>query len=380
MQKRCATHMPAADKKKICIYCDTWKQGGIEAFLAETLLHMDIKELSFRLVCAEKFESRFDTQLVEKGFPIQALLSTQGASALEKTLKTAIPLARLCKTERIDVVHLNIFHGVSLIQAFVLKLYGVRCVVVHCHGAGLRESKHKKIKLLGHGICKRLFFWVADERWASSRQAANFLFGDKFVRIIPNGINVQRFCFDPKKRTELREKLQVGDKLLLGCVGRMDSQKNQLFLLTLLVRAKELGCNAKLLFIGDGISRILLEKRTKKMGLCEDVIFEGNSNCVNEWMCAMDILLIPSTTEGFGITAIEGQASGLKVICSTGVPEEVRLSEVIQFLPLSDTKQWLEAIMTFPTNNRVAINKQIQNSSYNIERSSALVRDLYLSI
>lgn len=373
-------HMPVANKKKICIYCDTWKQGGIEAFLAETLLHMDIKGLSFRLVCAEKFGSRFDTQLKEKGFLIQALLSRHGTSALGKTLKTAIPLARLCKTEGIDVVHLNIFHGVSLIQAFVLKLYGVRCVVVHCHGAGLRESKYKKLKLLGHGICKRLFLWAADERWAASRQAAKFLFGGKSVRIVPNGINIQRFCFDPKKREELREKLQVGDKLLLGCVGRMDSQKNQQFLLTLLVQAKELGCNVKLLFIGDGIDRIHLEERTKELGLCEDVIFGGNSNCVNEWMCAMDILLIPSTSEGFGITAIEGQASGLRVICSTGVPEEVRLSEVIQFLPLSDMKQWIEAIMTLPANDRVAINKQIQNSSYNIERSSALVRDLYLRI
>lgn len=372
--------MAAVDKKKICIYCDTWKQGGIETFLAETLLHMDIKGLSFRLVCAEKFESRFDTQLEKKGIPVQALLSKQGASALKKTLKTAIPLARLCKTERIDVVHLNIFHGVSLIQAFVLKLYGIRCVVVHCHGAGLRESKHKKIKLLGHMICKRLFFWAADERWAASKQAAKFLFGGRSVQIIPNGIDVQRFCFDPQKRKELREKLQVKDKLLLGCVGRMDSQKNQQFLLTLLAQAKELGYNTKLLFIGDGIERIILEERTKELELCEDVIFGGNSNCVNKWMCAMDVLLIPSTSEGFGITAIEGQASGLRVICSTGVPEEVRLSDVIQFLPLSDIKQWIEAIKVPPTNNRVAINKQIRNSSYNIESSSALVRDLYLRI
>lgn len=370
--------MTATARKKICVYCDTWTQGGIETFLSETLLHMDTGDMSFHLLCAEKFGSRFDTQLEEKGIPVQAILPANGAGALEKTLKTALPLARFCREEGVEIVHLNVFHGVSLLQALVLKLYGVKRVIVHCHGAGFRESSHKKQKLLGHRLCKKLFFWAADERWAASQQAAKFLFGNRPAHIIPNGIEVPRFRFDVETRTVLRRELQVDGQQLLGCVGRLDSQKNQQFLLTLLDKLKQSGSNTKLLLIGDGEDRSALEKRVQELGLGADVVFLGHSNRVGEWMCAMDALLIPSTSEGLGIVAIEGQASGLPVLCSTGVPQEVRLSETVHFLPLSDIEQWIRAVNARFSYDRLEMNRQIHGSQYNIENSATLVRELYL--
>lgn len=371
--------MPTAERR-ICVYCDTWSQGGIETFLTETLTHMDLSGLSLRLLCAEKQPSRLDERLAAKGLRVEPLLHVSGASALKKTLRCVFPLARLCKKEAIDVVHLNVFQGVSFLQSLVLKLYGVKRVIVHAHGAGLRRSRGQAVKYLGHGLCRALFSWTADERWAASAAAGRFLFGHKPVRIIPNGIDMARFRFDPHTRAALRGDLRVADRLLLGCVGRMDAQKNQRFALSLLRALKDRGIPAALLLIGDGEDRQALGALTAELGLETDVIFLGTSERVNDWMCAMDVLLVPSTSEGLSITAVEGQASGLPVLCSTGVPEEVGLSEAARFLPLAQPEQWLAAIQALPTYDRAALNDRLRQGPYEIERSSALVGTLYRAL
>lgn len=374
---RCALRTDKTNQKTVCIYCDTWAQGGIEAFIAGALLHIETDALCFRLVCAEKRDSHFDAKLEEQGLSVYPLQKRRRISALEKTLKTAIPLAKFCRREHVEVVHLNVFHGVSLIQALFLKLNGVRRVIVHCHGSGLRESRDKRLKLLGHWACKHLLFWTADERWASSEQAAHFLFGDRLAHIIPNGIEVERFLYDPKKRIELRQELKVENRLLLGCVGRLDAQKNQQFLLAVLTDLKARGQNAVLLLVGDGEEREALWRQAERLGISKDVIFLGVSDRVCDWMCAMDALLIPSTSEGLSIVAIEGQASGLPVLCSTGVPIEAKISEGVFFLPLSDRTLWVKTIEGLPTYNRFAANAQIQSSKYNIKSSSVLLMELY---
>lgn len=372
--------MPTAERR-VCVYCDTWAQGGIETFITNALSRMDATGLSFRLLCAQKqFSPHLDEALAARGLRVEPLLEGQGAGALQKTLRCILPLARFCKREAIDIVHLNVFQGVSLLQALVLKCCGVKHVIVHAHGAGLRRSRGQAVKYLAHGLCRALLSWVADERWAASAAAGRFLFGRRPVRVIPNGVDMARFRFDPRRREELRGELGMEDRLLLGCVGRMDAQKNQRFALALLRQMKDQGLPAALLLIGDGEDRQALEALSAELGLQADVVFPGTSDRVAHWMCAMDALLVPSTSEGLSITAIEGQASGLPVLCSTGVPGEARLSEAVRFLPLSQPERWLAAIRALPAYDRAALNDRLRQGPYDIENSSALICGLYRSM
>lgn len=369
--------MSTAEPLRVCVYCDTWGQGGIETFLTQTLIHMDTTGLSFHLLCGEKQPSRLDEILARKGLVVEPLLSGTGMGALRKTLLCIRPLIKYCREKSIEIVHLNVFQGVSFLQALALKLSGVHRVIVHSHGAGLRKSRGWIIKYLGHKLCRALFSGAADERWAASAAAGRFLFGHRTVRIIPNGIDVEKFRFNLQTRVSLREKLQKENSLLLGCVGRIDSQKNQLFLLPLLRAVRNQGIPAVLLFIGEGEDRHNLEDQVATLGLEREVIFIGVSDCVQDWMCAMDALLIPSVSEGLSITALEGQASGLPVLCSTGIPQEVQLTQTVQFLPLSNTAKWLEAIQMLPTGNREENYHILRRGAYDIECSASLIRSLY---
>ena len=54
---------------------------------------------------------------------------------------------------------------------------------------------------------------------------------------------------------------------------------------------------------------------------------------------------MPSTTEGFGMAAIEAQAAGISTLLSTGIPQivDVKLG-LVRFLPLDDVNAWVEEI------------------------------------
>ncbi|MFY0604456.1 MAG: N-acetyl-alpha-D-glucosaminyl L-malate synthase BshA [Flavobacteriaceae bacterium] len=80
---------------------------------------------------------------------------------------------------------------------------------------------------------------------------------------------------------------------------------------------------SKLLMVGDGPDRIKAEVLVEKLGLSEKVIFLGNSNEVAKVLCYSDIFLLPSTSESFGLAALEAMAADTAIISTNtgGLPE-----------------------------------------------------------
>ena len=88
-----------------------------------------------------------------------------------------------------------------------------------------------------------------------------------------------------------------------------------------------------------------LRVKVHRMKLERFVIFWGTSKSVGDLLAAMDVFVFPSLTEGFGIAAVEAQASGLITVCSERVPEEVLLTPWAFSLPLSSgPKKWADEI------------------------------------
>lgn len=80
---------------------------------------------------------------------------------------------------------------------------------------------------------------------------------------------------------------------------------------------------SKLLMVGDGPDRIKVERLVKSLGVKDKVIFLGNSNEIARILCYTDIFLLPSTTESFGLAALEAMAADTAVISTNtgGLPE-----------------------------------------------------------
>ena len=80
---------------------------------------------------------------------------------------------------------------------------------------------------------------------------------------------------------------------------------------------------AKLLLIGDGPERRHMEELCRKFKMCDETIFLGKQDAVEEILAVADLFLIPSASESFGLAALEAMACEVPVISSNagGLPE-----------------------------------------------------------
>ncbi len=90
---------------------------------------------------------------------------------------------------------------------------------------------------------------------------------------------------------------------------------------------------SKLLMVGDGPERIKAERLAKELGISDKVIFLGNSHEVAKILCYTDVFLLPSTSESFGLAALEAMAANTPVISTnTGGLSEVNIHGKTGFL------------------------------------------------
>ena len=367
-------------KRRICCFCEKWESGGIESFLHNVIMEMDISRLEIDIVAAQICESVFTASLKEKGVGFYELSGSQ-----RKLGRNHKMFRQLLKERQYDVVHLNIFQGLSLYYAYLAKKAGVKVRIAHGHNSALRRSRTRWLKLALHNMAKSLLAENATDYWACSRLAAEFMFTPKDLRkyeFIPNGIDVEKFRFNNEVRKQIRKDLGIEDKLVIGNVGRLCYQKNQEYLLEVFAKLQTQRPDSVLLLVGEGELKAELQQKAEKLGISDRVIFYGVTDKVEELLCAMDIFAFPSRFEGLGIVVVEAQASGLLVICSDGVPSEAVVTNLVQKVKLSGgTDFWAESISGFKFDlNRSAFNEQVRKSGFAVEDVSGRIEKMYLGL
>ena len=132
----------------------------------------------------------------------------------------------------------------------------------------------------------------------------------------------------------MREEFGFGqDDYVVGNIGRMIPQKNQLFLIDAFAELKKQEPKAKLLLIGDGDLRKDIDKKIADLKLEDSVHIEKRREDANKCYSVMDVFAFPSIYEGLGMVAVEAQVAGVKVIASNQVPLEADMG-LMQYRPL----------------------------------------------
>lgn len=127
-----------------------------------------------------------------------------------------------------------------------------------------------------------------------------------------NGIRTKDILFTSK------DSYHPGRTCRIICVGRLFTQhKGQDILVDALGVMYNQGIsNFQLDLIGDGESRDELEKQVKKLGLEDRVTFLGqrDRSYIYEHLCEYDLFVLPSRSEGFGLTVAEAMCAKVPVI------------------------------------------------------------------
>ncbi|MCX5721237.1 MAG: glycosyltransferase [Nitrospirae bacterium] len=207
------------------------------------------------------------------------------------------------------------------------------------------------------------------------------------VVTIPNGVDLTKF--QPTQRTQhLREALAISDDVpVIGIVGRLTDQKGHVYLLRalplLLTKFPALRC----LVVGDGELREELQKLAVDLGLTEHCLFLGVRQDIPEVLAAMDLLVLPSLSEGMPYAALEGMAMGKPVVATAvnGVPELIQDGVTGLLVPRKDPVALAQAIETVLANPHLAASfglaaRRLVEQTYSIEAWVGQMESLYESL
>lgn len=317
--------------------------GGAETFLMKQYRRLD----------REKYQLDFCVNVEERGAyddEIEAL----GGRIFRIPPKTKDPVTCLSSLRKIvkDNGYEAVFcssakSGVAL-DLLAARAGGAKRLIHRSSSAGDDGGKIERI--LG-AIIGPLTKIVPNVKLAPSVLAAEFCFGKGCVEkgkalILNNGIDTDIFSYSDELRTETRKSLGLNDEFTLIHVGRFVDVKNHDFLVDVFEQVANAHPNSKLVLVGVGDLEEKIRTKVHQKGLSEKVLFLGARKDVPALLSAADVLVFPSFYEGMPNAVIEAQALSLHCVVSDKITAECRITDLVDFLPLGDAKQWSEKILT----------------------------------
>ena len=134
--------------------------------------------------------------------------------------------------------------------------------------------------------------------------------------------------------------------LKIGTIGRLVDQKDYPTLFSACKSALSKGVKLELFIIGEGELRKELEVRVKSLGITERVHWLGKTADINDYLFELDLFILPSKYEGFGLALLEAMQAGKPILASnnSSIPE-VLGSSYEGLFKTSDDNELSELIM-----------------------------------
>ncbi len=320
--------------------------GGAQKLTRLTIEGLDSNAFEAS-VCCIKSGGFYAQQLIDKGYRVHELLSVHQYTpiSLGMIFKTAWRLFRLLRRERPDILHTHLFSP-SLLGRVIGKLAGVRCIVVSLH-----RIESPKIQ----PWIERLFIpltaiYTTDSNAAAQKLSNDLRLPPQRIRVIYNGIDKDEFA-SPPDREWARALLDIGNEaFVIGVIAHLYEEKGHAFLLKSLAMIQDKISNLKLLIVGDGYLRDKLERQALQSFPAGTVVFLGQRGDLATLLGAMDLFVLPSSWEGFGIILAEAMYMRVPVITTKdggGCTEVVEENDGGLLIPYGDTVALGNAISRF---------------------------------
>lgn len=204
-------------------------------------------------------------------------------------------------------------------------------VIWHLHHIFLDGATKKLLNLCGNWKSVRKIIAVSG---CVGDQIVNEHAHEK-VRVLYNPVDVEKYSngSPARIRAELSSKygLNVENCQVIGHVALIQKSKKQDIVLEVIKRLKSEGMRVVGLFAGETRESDFLEElkvNARKMGIEENVRFLGRRSDIPDFLKLLDVLMIPSSFEGFPLAGLEAAAAGVPVAAceAAGAAEFIRVS------------------------------------------------------
>lgn len=350
----------------------TLANGGMESFIMNLYRHIDRSEVQFDFVVGHKTDwcQSYADEISSMGGRV---------FCLDESKSSVQQFGRILQENsdyRIVHSHRDAMSAFFLREA---KKCHIPVRISHSHSA----SETGWFKKIATRLLVPMLNHYATLRLACGEEAGLHLYGKKRFMVFPNSIDLKKYKYN--SHVALDKRIEIGvekDALLIGHVGRFFPQKNHFFLIDVFSEVYKRNNHARLLLVGAGNLKPQVKKKVEDLGLADAVIFLENRTDVDELLQAMDIVLFPSLYEGFSMAMVEMQASGLRILSSDRVPNEINVTGSVTFKSLNESaSSWADQLLQLSQYDRNSINADLLvEAGLDVQANAHRLQDMYIEL
>lgn len=236
----------------------------------------------------------------------------------------ASKLVDVVRFEKLDLLHVHyaIPHAsVAYLAKQILASYGIHIpVVTTLHGTDITlVGKDKSFSpVVTFSINQSDGVTTVSENLR--QQTLDSFEITRDVRVIPNFIDFSRF--HNKSREHFKRAIAPENERIIIHTSNFRKVKNTQDVIRIFEKVNQV-IPSKLLMVGDGPDRRNAEELARQLGVSQDVRFLGKQDAIEEILSVSDLFLMPSSSESFGLAALEAMACQVPVVSSNadGLPE-----------------------------------------------------------
>lgn len=368
--------------KNILVFGMTENPGGVESVIMNYYKNINPQKIRFDFLCNTKEKIAYEDYIQKHGSKIYKITARN-----DNPIKYKKEVRQFFKkySKKYDCFWMNVNNLVNIDYLILAKKYGIERRIIHSHNSKIMDDGVKgKIKGLIHNVNKKVVVKYATDFWACSSEAADFFYKTKKkpnIKIIENAIDVNKFEFDDTRREKIRKQYNIlANDIVIGDIGRLESQKNIGYLISVFERYHKINPNSYLMIVGNGSLQKELKKIVMEKRLTKNVIFTGAVANTQDYLSAFDVFMMPSLYEGLPVTLVEAQAAGLKCVVADNITKEVNVSENIEYLPIDSTAIDLWKSKVTKSQNRIDEGKKLLGSVFDISRSADYLEKKILEV
>jgi len=314
---------------------NSWRGGEQQiAYLVKEHLNSGVE-----IFVASKINSPFSTFCMEEKIPLFEL-NFNGSF----DLKTAKEIAKICRSNNIDIIHAHSGNSHSLAVLSHLFFGAKKSQIVLSRRVDFPIKKNPWAKWKYNHKSIRKIVCVSDA--IKNILSPDITKKDKLVTV-HSGIDLKKF--ESFSNTNfLRKKYDIpAEFLLVGNTSAIAPHKDYFTFVDTCSLLKKKNLQAKYFIIGTGPEEEKIKNYVKKKSLENDIIFTGFLDNIQEALPELDVFLITSETEGLGTSLLDSFASKVPVVATEagGIPELILHEKTGLLCPIKNPEKLAEAVL-----------------------------------
>jgi glycosyltransferase involved in cell wall biosynthesis len=358
--------------KRVLICGLTKNRGGMESYVMNIYRNIDRDKLQFDFLGVGEENIAFSDEINQLGGRVFYLpLKREGIFKHYSMLKKVFT-----ENEYVGVYY-QTCHMLQSLDVFKqAKRSGIAFRALHSHST--RERYESRLTRIRRWFVYKSLDRFVNIRLACSDAAGKWMFKGRPFDIIKNSVDTSLFCYSESDRLAVRRELGLDDKIIIGTVAKLTYAKNPEFVVKVIESLTKMNENIVFVHIGNGELDSEIKEEVRNKNLANKYLFLGSKTDVYRYLNAIDVFILPSRFEGFPISFIEAQSSGVRCIVSDIIPKECDLTNNSVYLPVNNNvDEWAYCINNNITYERCDKSYMVKEKGYDVQDTIEHIMNLF---